>query len=707
MEFLGGNLTRSGALAAGCFERARLAGFLKYQVGSKANLALHALAKGDGVRARSHLDFVFANGKELTYIIVAALDNLAQIDLFDGNVEHCGVHLEEAKATAEAERVPARTWNDLANDQTRCAYLECLHDWQGVLEVVDAADPELARRQFRSIRTTLLCAKARALGRLGEHGHAAETLGRAVSTCPRGAVDPQIILEASQGLCAALRADRSAGAGHMQRARAAARAIGHRYHEWWIGNLQDSLDPATWVMPTAPRPTTETALLLSDVSTVLGAGHSVDLLAERAAGIIRSTELADRLRVETEAGLPYQPFPVASSTMSADGTFALTVGASDRRVTLHVTSVRTLEERTLLHSVSEFARAAAHRSTVGDDEGRQTLWPAGDSDAGDDAVFRSPRLIELLRVAARLADTNLPLLVTGETGTGKEILARFIHDQSRVKRGPFVPFNCSAIPRELVESQLFGHRRGAFTGALDAHTGVIRAADNGTLFLDELGDLDPAIQPKLLRFLESGEILPVGESRPLRVHVRVVAATNVDLADRVARGDFRRDLFYRVGGATVELPPLRERKDEIPAFASLFLRRYSRECGRTNLRLSDDFIAALLLSDWPGNIRQLANEVRRVVALADNGQTLTAGALLPELTTRWRDRTATPDTAPPARPTVSVGLDQPLTQAVEELEQRFIEHALDLSGGRVAEAARHLGLSRKGLFLKRRRQGMV
>ena len=322
----------------------------------------------------------------------------------------------------------------------------------------------------------------------------------------------------------------------------------------------------------------------------------------------------------------------------------------------------------------------------------------------DDPLFQSPRMVELLKVATRLAATPLPVLITGETGTGKEILAGLIHEHSLVKRGPFVPFNCSAIPRELVESQLFGHRRGAFTGALDASPGVIRAADRGTLFLDELGDLDPAVQPKLLRFLESGEIRPLGDIKAVTVAARIIAATNADIDALVEQGRFRSDLFYRVGVAKIALPPLRERKDEIPAFASLFLRRFSRECDRTGVRLGDDFIAALLLYDWPGNIRQLANEIRRAVAMAGDGEVIGSSALSPEVTRDWNVRPAGPANRPP---TVEVRLDQPLAAAIQDLEQRFIERAMDASGGRVAEAAQLLGLSRKGLFLKRRRRGLI
>jgi hydrogenase-4 transcriptional activator len=254
---------------------------------------------------------------------------------------------------------------------------------------------------------------------------------------------------------------------------------------------------------------------------------------------------------------------------------------------------------------------------------------------------------------------------------------------------------------------LFGHRRGAFTGATDSFPGIIRSAERGTLFLDEVGDLDPAIQPKLLRFLEGAEIHPIGELKPQHVVVRIVAATNADLDELVEQQRFRRDLFYRLGVARLALPPLRERKDEIPALAAVFLDQYSRKCRRSGLRLGDDLIAALLLYDWPGNIRQLSNEVRRVVAMAEDGRQLTVADLHPEITRNWNARTTLPAAAPDPGPTVTVRLDQPLDQAIEALERQFIARAMEASSGRVAEAAKLLGISRKGLFLKRRRRGLV
>jgi transcriptional regulator with PAS, ATPase and Fis domain len=533
----------------------------------------------------------------------------------------------------------------------------------------------------------------------------------AIHTCPRGAIDPLIVLEATKGVCLSLSSGLARGAAHFDRALAACKAIGHRYHERWIERDRQELTRARRETVRIQRhdlDLTDAALLLSDAATILGAGRSIDLLAHAAAGMLRSVRNGAAVEVTQQSGRPHQVELTATTEAEADGTFTIRLRGSDRAVTIRISQVQSLDEILLVRSVAELVRVAVSRTAENDtDDDEQNLWPRSMLPGGEDAVFRSPRMTELLKIAVRLAATNLPILLTGETGTGKEVFARIIHEHSQGKRGPFVPYNCSAMSRDLVESQLFGHRRGAFTGATDSFPGIIRAAERGTLFLDEVGDLDPAIQPKLLRFLEGAEIHSIGELKPQLVPVRIVAATNADLDDLVDQQRFRRDLFYRLGVAKLALPPLRERKDEIPALASLFLERYSRECRRTGLRLGDDVIAALLLYDWPGNIRQLGNEIRRVVAMAEDGQRLTAADLDPEITRKWNSRAPLPAAAEDSGPFIKVRLDQPLEQAVEALERQFIERAMEASSGRVAEAAQLLGISRKGLFLKRRRRGLV
>jgi DNA-binding NtrC family response regulator len=298
----------------------------------------------------------------------------------------------------------------------------------------------------------------------------------------------------------------------------------------------------------------------------------------------------------------------------------------------------------------------------------------------------------------RLQGNDLTVLITGESGTGKDLVARAIHAGSLRRNNMFLPYNCTSATRELADSQLFGHRRGSFTGAVADQPGVLRTAVGGTLFLDEVGDLPLDVQPKLLRFLEQGEVLPVGDTRPQRVDVRVVAATNADLEQRVAEGKFREDLFYRLSVIRIHVPPLRERREEIPHLSTYFLREACDRLAKPGIRLSADTLDLFDAFPWPGNVRQLRNEVQRAVAMASP-----AGLVTPDL--------LSPALAPAAR-----GDDGALTRgqvrrttlaaAIERIERDMIESALERAAGNISETARLLGLTRRGLYLKMQRLGV-
>jgi DNA-binding NtrC family response regulator/tetratricopeptide (TPR) repeat protein len=332
------------------------------------------------------------------------------------------------------------------------------------------------------------------------------------------------------------------------------------------------------------------------------------------------------------------------------------------------------------------------------------LWPIEIRPQTYRGVFVSRQMQELVSLARKIVDSDATVLLTGETGTGKEVVARMIHDESSRAGQPFVPFNCSSFSSDTVESQLFGYRKGAFTGADSSFSGVIRAATGGTLFLDEVGDLPVEVQPKLLRFLESGEIHPLGDPRPVRSNVRILAATNVDLGQMAKSGAFREDLYYRLNVIPVVLPPLRERREEIPLLFEHYLHQFCASAGKERLRLAQETMEYLVLYGWPGNVRQLVNEVKRLVALGEPGAVLMPEHLSPDIVASRR--TLPVAQRVPTSSEVLVRLDQTAAAAHDHLDRAQIAWAMKASGNRVEAAAMMLGVSRKGLYLKRQRLGL-
>ena len=317
-------------------------------------------------------------------------------------------------------------------------------------------------------------------------------------------------------------------------------------------------------------------------------------------------------------------------------------------------------------------------------------------------IHSSPAMTRLVEEVHKIRSSNVTVLVTGESGTGKELVARAIHALSSRREKVFVPFNCTAVPKELSEGYLFGYRRGAFTGAVKDSDGVIRAAAGGTLFLDEVGDLPIDVQPKLLRFLQEGEIQPLGEQRPIKVDVRIIAATNTDLEEMVADGRFREDLYYRLNVIRLRVPPLRERRSEIPTIVNYYANHYAAKFGRRDIQIAPQAIDLLMVADWPGNVRQLCNEVQRLVARSEDGAFIGAEHLSPELrriTSPVAPASVTPIATNGATATVPLQ-NVTLAEALGEVERRMIAAALRKHGGNISRAARELGLTRRGLYLK-------
>jgi two-component system response regulator AtoC len=328
---------------------------------------------------------------------------------------------------------------------------------------------------------------------------------------------------------------------------------------------------------------------------------------------------------------------------------------------------------------------------------------AAEQTLGRRIIGGSRPMRRLLEAASRVASKDVTVLVRGETGTGKEFVAELLHAQSARADKPLVRFNCAALPAELADAELFGHARGAFTGASSSRPGFFAQADGGTLILDEVGELPPSVQAKLLRALQEGEIQPVGSGRIDKVNVRVVASTNRDLGADVKAGTFREDLYYRLAVVELVVPPLRDRKDDIPALAEEFARRYGERFGLGAVTLERALIDALVKTDWPGNVRQLENTIARLAALSTGG-TITLADF------RAADTSTSP---PPALPPSDTDEPAPdarngpsLREQVEAFERGLVARALDATGGNQSEAARRLGVSRVTLIDKMKKYGL-
>jgi two-component system response regulator AtoC len=314
-------------------------------------------------------------------------------------------------------------------------------------------------------------------------------------------------------------------------------------------------------------------------------------------------------------------------------------------------------------------------------------------------IGRSPPMQRLLVLVARIAPKDIPVLVHGETGTGKELVAALLHAGSRRAERPLVRFNCAAIPPELAEAELFGHAKGAFTGATQARRGFFGKADGGTLVLDEIGELPLGIQAKLLRVLQDGEIQPVGTGSVERVDVRVIASTNRDLEAEARAGRFREDLYYRLAFVELVVPPLRERRGDIPDLIAEFVRRYADRFEVGGVRFSPELVEKLAAADWPGNVRQLESAVARIVALSGDDEVIGPEAFDPSAAAA-----PAPAAGAAGAPTAEAAT---LFEQLEAVERSIVAQMLTATAGNQSEAARRLRISRTALIDRMKKYGLT
>ncbi|HEY8054386.1 MAG TPA: sigma-54 dependent transcriptional regulator [Terriglobales bacterium] len=417
-----------------------------------------------------------------------------------------------------------------------------------------------------------------------------------------------------------------------------------------------------------------------------GAGHRVTAVADAEQGLARLEEGSAEL-VITDLRLPgmdglaflqaikreHAALPVV--VMTAHGTVETAVEAMKAGAADYLLKPFSLEELSLVVE-KELHVAGLQREN---ESLREAVAQRYDF---PNIIGRGERMQQALAMVARVAASDSTVLLGGESGVGKDLIARALHQHSRRATGPFIKINSAAIPENLLESELFGYEKGAFTGAVRAKPGKFELADQGTLFLDEIGDVPLGVQAKLLRVLQEREFERLGATRTLKVNVRLIAATNRNLRAALEEGSFREDLYYRLNVVPIELPPLREHKEDIPELAELFLRRFAARAGKPLGGFTAAAIERLMACDWPGNVRELENIIERAVALADS-PTLDVADIRLELT-------------PPSPPTPGGAL-LPAGWTLEQWEQQVIRDALRRANGNKSQAARLLGLSRNAL----------
>lgn len=630
--------------------------------------------------------------KQLT---LAAMDSRANLHITVGDFEAAASVLKEIAITSTEMGKTRLHWDTLTESYTRARLAAALGDW-------DAADRQLgpalslAREchdQIWARRLQLLRVKCRAM--TGAPQEPDDAVFFVSDDSDQSNVE---MLAQRYGSIAAILGP-ELGNGSMARAIRVADGIGNM-------TLGSDLNVGMWPLTaTSVLPRVEDAVALLEF-----AGYPQILAKEayaflEATGCVDSAALVSRndRKVDVLLCTGWDETQALAATERRDRSSTILCGSYRDEALEIIARIGVAPQRRCAFAaikklVSTALTLDQHRR---DEKQRTALWPTEPLEGDADCVWSAEPISDLIREAQKIGAAPISVLVTGETGTGKEMLARTIHRASPRADKIMLPFNCTAVPRDMLESQLFGYRRGAFTGADTSFVGVIRAAEGGTLFLDEIADVPLDVQPKLLRFLDTHEVHPLGEPHPVKVDVRVIAATNADLDQLVGQGRFREDLLYRLNVVQLRMPPLRERRGEIPALVEHFVARYGKQQQKGPITVSDETLEYLLLYRWPGNIRQLANEVNRMVAMAEPGTTLMPSHLSPEI--RATRRTIA---TPPPEFDMRVSFDQSLPEAVDHLERTMVQAALDRSKGRVDDAAKLLGISRKGLFLKRRRWGL-
>jgi DNA-binding NtrC family response regulator/tetratricopeptide (TPR) repeat protein len=740
LSYLAGDFALTVQHAHEALEASAQSGYRKTRLSALNNLASAYLSLGQPARAQDCLSQAMADALPEERVFGSLLDLMAQSALNARDVVGCEVALARLESMAADFDRRGTAWEEGWLLRTRARLLQRRGRWQECLTLLRDAQ---RRGDGSSPDTFLRHLEILALSRVGHVSDATRALFSGFSR-PAGDV-PLTGGLAQAAVAAVLLAMGSSELAIPQYARAL--RILARTGE--SGGMSDTVDqlvevlqrgeaaathhtPTTRAVP--PRRPTYVTCHLDKATTLIGQlgsgiaefaafiGSAADLAAEPEAlgeeALRTLSALRWMVRGRVERISPEGKKAVVNSIGVGPASRDAGHDGADLRVTLGTRSGDEFALRIVPRPDAEavmgcvatvrILQALARRGAAANDQPDQDEPPqAVELINGTPALFASASMRSLVAAARRIAPQNITVLLTGESGTGKEVVANLIHQAAGPPGRPFVVFNCATVPTDMLESQLFGYRRGAFTGAVESFGGVIRSAEGGTLFLDEIADLPLAAQPKLLRFLDAHEVQPLGEAAPLYVHARIVAATNADLEQLVREGRFRADLFYRINVVHFRLPPLRERREEIRPLAESFLARITGELQKSGVRFSDEALEHLMLRPWRGNVRELYHEVERISAFIEPDTTIRPEDLDVGLVSRPQEPVFSAPPPLPAGPTLNVPLEGPLDEIIREVESAVLTRALEAANGNVEDAAKRLGISRKGLYLKRRRLGFL
>ena len=667
-------------------------GLIADRTRANVNVGHLAVVTGDYPTAERALTEVLGSALTSRIAKLTAADGLARVLLAQGRLAECDALLQTIERDAADDVALAHVLGVQSAIVTRARLLVKSGDARAAVVRLDHLRRNPEDTLDRPLMASAHMTAAQALVMDGHVSLAARHLAASLAMHPMELPELQGQFSYSAALAiAGLDADLATALRYRARRLWTLQGMGALEREFVQADEPSSAgnDDLEGLRPTPP-------VIVDALSSLLALAGKPELLVQELQHTIRLLDCCPDVRLLRASDLAGKPGETLELVVPLAGTDA---------VKLACALPQSPDKVLTLGAVLRVGELALELERLRESERRRAaLWPERTAEAAAGVICESDLMRDVLTVARRIADTTVPVLITGETGTGKEVVARLIHSYSKRSKASFVPFNCTSMSRDLIESQLFGHRRGSFTGATEHSQGVIRAANHGTLLLDEIGDMPMHVQPKLLRFLESEEIHPIGEPHPLRVDVRVVAATNADLKTLVEQGEFREDLYYRLSIVPIHLPPLRDRRSEIPSLAIHYLDRYAREFRKGDLRLAEETVDYLVTFRWPGNVRQLANEMRRVAAMAEVGAVVMPEHLREEMTKSPMPLALRLE---PRTNEVLVRIDQPLPAAVEHLERIMIANALKRTGGLVEPAAQLLGLSRKGLYLKRQRYQII